>query len=274
MMKIITIGNSVIDYYPDLNQMYPGGSALNVAVFSKRFGAEKSSFIGIIGTDTASEHIEQVLTLEAVDAARLRKVVGPTSRVTIKLDERGDRIIGSWDKGVLSSVSLQLNKEDLEFIQSHDILHLGLNSFLDEELGALSKMLSISYDFSTTRNKDQLQSVCPHLEFAFFSGSDLSVDECKDFAGYVHSLGTKFVIITRGEHGAVLSDSERQYEQSINKAEVKDTLGAGDSFVAMMLTNMLKTTDFSVLLKDSTTIATEVCGSLGAFGHALTLSRS
>lgn len=270
-MKIITIGNAVMDYYKDLNQMYPGGSALNVSVYSKRFGAEKSSFLGIIGTDAEGKHIERVLSQEKVDFTRLRKVVGKTSKVTITLNEDKDRIIGTWDKGVLSSVSIQLNKEDINFIESHDILHVGLNSFLDDELEALSQIISISYDFSTERREEHLNKVCPNLRYAFFSGSDLTINESKDLINYVHQLGTQFVFVTRGDKGAISSNSKSIYEQPIEKVEVKDTLGAGDSFVSMILTNMNHTDDLQEITKQATTVATKICNNLGAFGHVLTL---
>jgi|SRR5690625_818879 len=167
-MKLITIGNSVIDYYPDLDKMYPGGSSLNVSVFSKRFGSKKSAFIGMIGTDEEGKHIEKVLDEEQIDKDRIRKVVGKSSKVTIKLDSDGDRIIDKWDKGVQSLVAIQLNEDDLKYIASYEVLHIGLNSFLDDQLELLSKRISLSYDFSTTRNKEHLQAVCPFLEYAFF----------------------------------------------------------------------------------------------------------
>lgn len=273
-MKIITIGNGVIDYYSDMNKMFPGGSALNVAVFSKRFGVEKSSFIGIIGTDYEGMHIEEVLRRESVDTTRMRKVVGETSKVTIKLDEEKDRIIGTWDKGVQAFVSIQLNEDDYAFIQSHDVLHVGLNSFLDEELESLSQIIALSYDFSTRRDKEHLERICPYLTYAFFSGSDLSQEECKELMEYVHQLGTQYVLITRAEKGAILSDSKTIYEQTIQPTEVKDTLGAGDSFVAMTLATISGSTNLQDVLQQSTNAATQICCSLGAIGHSLTMNQT
>ena len=50
-MKIISVGDNVVDCYRDQQIYYPGGNAVNVAVNCKRFGAEKSSYIGIFGDD-------------------------------------------------------------------------------------------------------------------------------------------------------------------------------------------------------------------------------
>lgn len=267
-MKVITIGNSVIDYYPDLNKMYPGGSSLNVSVFCKRFGAKQSAFIGMIGTDEEGEHIEKVLNKEQINKDRIRKVVGKSSKVTIKQTPDGDRIIDKWDKGVQSLVTIQLNEDDLKYIALYDVLHIGLNSFLDDQLKKLSNRISLSYDFSTTRDQAHLQAVCPYLEYAFFSGSDLSPAECNELIKQVHEYGTKYVIVTRGKYGAILSDFKTIYTETIDEKMVKDTLGAGDSFIAMILTNINQSTNLSNLLKESTAMATETCVNVGAFGHA------
>lgn len=47
------------------------------------------------------------------------------------------------------------------------------------------------------------------------------------------------VIATRGADGAALMTQEGFYEQSPNLVEAKDTMGAGDSFIASFLTSYL-----------------------------------
>lgn len=51
-MKLIAVGDNVVDYYQDQETFYPGGNALNVAVLAKRLGHE-ASYIGIVGNDEA-----------------------------------------------------------------------------------------------------------------------------------------------------------------------------------------------------------------------------
>ncbi|UUZ82028.1 hypothetical protein LJK88_47265 [Paenibacillus sp. P26] len=52
-MKLIGIGDAVVDYYKDQGMIYPGGSVVNVAVAARRNGAEQSAYLGILGTDLA-----------------------------------------------------------------------------------------------------------------------------------------------------------------------------------------------------------------------------
>ncbi|WP_232322309.1 hypothetical protein [Brevibacillus parabrevis] len=61
MMKLIAIGDNVMDYYKDRGEIFPGGNALNVAVLGKRYQADVSSCIGIIGNDQAADHVRQTL---------------------------------------------------------------------------------------------------------------------------------------------------------------------------------------------------------------------
>ncbi|OZU87199.1 hypothetical protein CIL03_18070 [Virgibacillus indicus] len=271
-MKVISIGNSVMDYYQDRKIMYPGGNALNVAVLSKRYGAKKSSYVGILGNDHEGSHIEKALEKEGVDTSRIRKVEGATGKVKIKLDEGGDREFVEWKKGVQELVKMQFTSEDLKYILSHSHLHTSVYSYLDNEIPELSNDISISFDFSTYRKKEYLRSICPYIDFAFFSGSDLSLAACENLIEYVHKLKTKYVVVTRGEHAAILSDSYKIYKQPVTKGEVVDTLGAGDSFISMLLVQFYKTRDLKLAMKMATEAATKTCANNGTFGYGFSVS--
>ena len=55
-VRLLGIGDNVSDQYVHTNTMYPGGQALNVAVFARMQGAE-AGFLGAFGNDAAAEHI-------------------------------------------------------------------------------------------------------------------------------------------------------------------------------------------------------------------------
>ena len=55
-MKLICIGDNVVDCYLDEGVCYPGGDAVNVAVHAKRCGAEKVTYMGVFGNDAEAEH--------------------------------------------------------------------------------------------------------------------------------------------------------------------------------------------------------------------------
>ena len=70
-MKLLGLGDNVMDAYLFRGELYPGGNAANVAVLAKRAGAEKSGYIGVLATDAAGEHFRTVLQTENGDSSRL-----------------------------------------------------------------------------------------------------------------------------------------------------------------------------------------------------------
>lgn len=101
-MKLIAVGDNVVDYYQDQETFYPGGNALNVAVLAKRLGHE-SSYIGIVGNDEAAAHLLNVLKLEQVNADYIRQAHGENGMAIVTLDEQGDRIFVRSNKGGIQS---------------------------------------------------------------------------------------------------------------------------------------------------------------------------
>ncbi|MDF2679159.1 MAG: frlD [Brevibacillus sp.] len=269
-MRVIAIGDNVVDYYKDRGEIYPGGNALNVAVLCKRYNVSVSSYIGIVGNDLAAEHIKRTLQQEHIDTSRIRQAFGPNGEATVSLNEDGDRVfVGSNAGGIQAYMGVRLNKEDLHFIGLHDLLHTSVYSNLEQYLPVLHKQIPISFDFSTRWTETYLQQICPYIHYGFFSGSDLKEDECLELMEQVHQLGTKVVGVTRGGKGAIFSEEGTIYRQSIVETEVVDTLGAGDSFIAMFLTQYHQNRDLAQALQHAAAAAAKTCGHYGAFGYGI-----
>lgn len=268
-MKLIGIGDNVVDYYLDLGQKFPGGNALNVAVLSKRCGMEQCSYMGIVGDDAASRHIVDSLNKEGIDISRMRYVVGPSGEARVSLNEDGDRVfVGSNKGGVQAALTLRLTDDDLAYIRTHDIVHTSIYSNLEHELHKMAGV-PISFDFSTRLEPDYLKQVCPYLTYAFFSGSHLSYGQTLELTEFVGSLGVKVVGITRGGSPAIFSENGRIAEQSIVPTQVVDTLGAGDTFIAAFLTHYLESRDLSGALQAAASAAALTCRHYGAFGYGI-----
>lgn len=272
-MRIIGIGDSVVDIYQDRNEMFPGGNALNVAVLAKQSGAESAAYIGIVGTDIEGDHILDSLSKNLVDASHVRRAVGDSGKAFVDLNKEGDRIFVKSNKGgVQAKLKLNLTVDDYEYIKSNDVVHTSLYSHLDEELPLLKQYLPVSYDFSNHFSVELLERVCPHIQFAFISGSDLTEVELEELFLKIHGLGTPFIIITRGSKGVVMSHNNKRYEQGIVEANVIDTLGAGDSFIAGFLTHHFNGLTIEESLKAAAQIAARTCEVNGAFGHGKQLT--
>lgn len=269
-MKLVGIGDNVVDFYEDQDTFYPGGNALNVAVISKRNGAERNGYIGIIGDDVEAAHVLEVLQQEQVDTTKVRKMYGPNGKAYVALDENGDRVFKGTNKEsrVQSKATLQFTKDDLNYIDEFDVIHTSINSHIEHELQSLS-FKPISFDFSTKSkwSKEYLEKVCPHIQFAIFSGSEMSDEEIDSLIKHVHTLGVKIVIVTRGGNPAICSDGRDRYLQPTIATKVVDTMGAGDSFIAGFITSYFDTQDIRAALKSASISARDTCKIYGAFGY-------
>jgi fructokinase len=102
-------------------------------------------------------------------------------------------------------------------------------------------------------NKELLINLMMQSDFIKFND-----DELYEISGYLnspyHSLeqnivyiakktNTKHICVTKGSHGAVLYYNEKLYYNSGYKIDVVDTVGAGDSFLASLLSRLLMGND-------------------------------
>lgn len=262
------IGDNVVDQYVDQKVYYPGGNALNVAVLARRFGLAEVSYIGLIGNDEEGSHIHSCLLAEGLSDANLRVAVGETGKAKVNIVD-GDRVfIGSNKGGIRKRLMLRMDDNDTDVITRLGYVHSSCFSYLESELPRIRSMSRcISFDFSTGRDRQYIASVCQHISLAFFSASDLNDGETIDFINDMHSLGAKEVCVTQGERGAVYSQSGHLFRQGIKHANLVDTMGAGDAFIAGFLTARIKGQALQEGLNYAATCAAEACGWEGAFGH-------
>jgi fructoselysine 6-kinase len=273
-MKLVTIGDNVVDYYKDKDMIYPGGNALNVAVLSKRYGAETSSYMGIVGNDLPASHVLEALKNEEITISKVRQAVGENGMAVVTLNEEGDRVFLKGNQGgIQKKLSLRLTEEDYEFIQLHDLAHSSCYSYFEHALPELSKYIPISFDFSTNRSKDYLDLVCPYIKKAFFSGNDLDREKCEKLIDTVHAYGVEIVGVTRGSEGALFSRNGIRYTQSIVPVDVVDTLGAGDSFISKFLVEISTHDNMELALAEAAKAAAKTCTIFGAFGYGLSFSK-
>ncbi|XOK58408.1 PfkB family carbohydrate kinase [Paenibacillus elgii] len=270
-MKLIGIGDNVVDYYQDQGLMYPGGNALNVAVAGRRNGAEASAYLGIVGDDAAAEHVVNCLREEGIDHARLRRAYGPNGEAVVALSGDGDRIFVGTNRGtrIQSLLTLRLTQDDLDYINEFDVVHTSVNSDMEHELHRLAHK-ALSFDFSTPKRWDEayLRRICPYLTYAFFSGSDMSPGQIRYLFEEVHRLGVRVAGVTRGAEPAMFSVNGAVYKQPpAAGGAIVDTMGAGDSFIGAFLTSYHEHRDMQEALLQASRSASVTCGHYGAFGY-------
>lgn len=69
-MKVLGLGDNVVDKYENLGIMYPGGNSLNFAVLQKL--GHESSFMGSFGSDEEAAHVLSAIKEIGLDNSHSR----------------------------------------------------------------------------------------------------------------------------------------------------------------------------------------------------------
>lgn len=277
-MKLLGLGDNVMDAYLFRDELYPGGNAANVAVLSKRAGAEQSGYLGVLANDPAGLHFLSVLRAEGVDTARLRQAVGRTACNYITLDESGDRIFsgGNGAETVQNLFRPLITPADRAYAAAFDVVHSSIHSGLDDALPALSRRVDLSMDFSSDGfTHDNVARLGPLLRFAFFSAGGRSPEQAMDFAAFAAGCGVPEVIFTLGLRGACGISNGRSWAVPAEPVEAVDALGAGDGFAAAFLVAFYENGgDAAAAGRAGAHFAAGCCLHHGAIGHPLSISKS
>lgn len=276
-VKVLGFGDNVVDRYDHLKVMYPGGNAANFAVYAKRFGAERSAYMGIFGSDAAGEHVISSLKEEGVEMVKCLQILGEngSSKNTVI---QGDRVfLESNEGGIRGDHRYVLSRFDLEYMRQFDLVHSGNYSFTERELPKMKKAgVTISFDFSDDSTKEYMEQVAPWVDYAFLSCSDMPLERIKEILSWLHSLGPDLVCASRGAEGCIAFDGNTYYEQeAVPVKKMADTMGAGDSLLTAFLVSLLaekkegRMDGIQRCLQKAAAFASEVCAIDGAWGHGV-----
>ncbi|MGN6713840.1 fructoselysine 6-kinase [Anaerocolumna jejuensis] len=236
LIKIAAVGDNCIDVYQNLNQAFPGGNPVNVAVYSVRLGGS-ASYTGVVGEDEYGQLMIKALKEKGVDTSHVRVLQGKTAVTQVELVE-GERVFGEYDEGVLAD--FKLREEDIDFLCSHDIVVSGLWGMIEDDLYKIkAKGTPIAFDFATKFNDPVVVKAISWVDYAFFASDDGDTKENREFLQKMYNKGPKLVIMTLGEQGSIAYDGKSFYQFGIISCDVKDTMGAGDSYIAGFLRGLL-----------------------------------
>lgn len=233
--KVIGIGDNVVDKYLHTGVMYPGGNALNFAVYAKSLGCQ-AAYIGIFGNDPEGDYVSSILKQLDIDTSHCRVMRGENGYACIDIVD-GDRVFLRSNKGGVARLNpIHLSEQDISFIKGFDLIHSSINSHIEPQLPLLrSAGVPVSYDFSNKATEEYCSQVCPYIDYGVISCGSLSEEETAKLIDTLHRHGTPYVIATRGSKGSIFSDGTQLYHHNADPITAKDTLGAGDAFLTAFL---------------------------------------
>jgi len=278
-VSVLGFGDNVVDKYEHIKTMYPGGNAVNFAVFAKQLGAQRSAYMGIFGSDQEAEHVITSLQEEGVELVECRQVIGENGAARVTVEEgTGDRIfLGSNEGGIRGDMLYALDRFTLEYVKQFDLVHSGNYCFTERELPKIKAAgVPISFDFSDDSTDEYLERVAPLVDYAFMSCGELTMEQTRARLEKVAALGPKLVCASRGSEGCIAYDGKNFYEQGIKPVEkLVDTMAAGDSLLTAFLVEYVALEKqgrggpdaIRACLDNAAGFAAHTCGLAGSWGH-------
>lgn len=268
-MKVIGIGDNVVDRYIDRRIMFPGGNSVNFAVYAKQCGV-KSAYLGNIADDPEGHLVKESLISLGVDVSNCPLQEGmATERCDVVLNDGDRQFVGcTYGPGVWTPFTIE--EKHMEYLKGFDLIHCGCYGEMADEIHKLSGIDAMkTYDFSAEeeyRTDEYLEKVCPYIDIALFSAEAMNSDEIDAVMKKAYSLGAKKVLVTMGTKGQLLWDGEKVHKGKVKLIDAVDTMGAGDSFFTAFAIAMLRGLEYPEAFDYAAEFSAKTCLTEGAFG--------
>ncbi len=253
MAKIVCFGEVLWDVFPEYKKI--GGAPLNVALRSASFNNDVI-MISAVGNDELGNKLINFLLENNlnIDCIQVNDSVG-TGVVNVILNDKGSATYeikhpSAWDKITITEASLDAVKASDAFVFGSLITRDDVSRETLYKLIELANYKVFDLNLRPPHySKEVLINLMNKADFIKFND-----DELYEVSGYMdskyHSLeqnlnyiaeitNTKHVCVTKGEHGAVLLYNGKLYYNSGYQIKVKNTVGAGDSFLGSLISQLL-----------------------------------
>ncbi|WP_115448904.1 aminoimidazole riboside kinase [Escherichia coli] len=261
--KVWVLGDAVVDLLPESDGRLlpcPGGAPANVAVGIARLGGT-SGFIGRVGDDPFGALMQRTLLTEGVDITYLKQDEWHrTSTVLVDLNDQGER---SFTFMVRPSADLFLETTDLPCWRHGEWLHLCSIALSAEpsRTSAFTAMTEIrnaggfvSFDPNIREDlwqDEHLLRLCLRQALQLADVVKLSEEEWRlisgktqndrDICALAKEYEIAMLLVTKGAEGVVVCYRGQVHHFAGMSVDCVDSTGAGDAFVAGLLTGLSST---------------------------------
>lgn len=252
-LKAVAYGEVLWDVFA--NEKKIGGAPLNVALRMKTLGCEVA-MISCVGNDEDGEAIiSHVKSLGLETDTIVRAADFPTGLVQVTLSERGSASYeisypSAWDKIVLNDLARSsVSDADVliygSLVCRDEVSRLALEELLQAEIFKVFDVNLRKPHYSY----QMLEQLMHSADFIKFNDEELleitaamkspfnTLEENMMFIA--EKTNVTAMCVTRGKHGALLMWKGQLFENAGYPVEVADTVGAGDSFLAALITTLL-----------------------------------
>ena len=263
-MRIVALGTSCVDVYPQKETVTPGGEALNIAAHLSVRPDCDAYLMGAVGQDDYAESIRGSLRHYRANTDRLVTLPGDTAHHIIRIDESGDRYFeeGAWHGGV--SMDFRFADTDRTLIRSADAVITTLWEPNLRELVELRRESGflIAVDFNEQLDLADWDDVLPEIDVAFSGAGATMIDEFERRS----ESGETMYVVTLGPAGSVAFTSGERFDcEAVLMEEVVDTTGCGDCYQGTFLAEYANHRNIRRAMKAASAAAAQVTGYVGGF---------
>jgi fructokinase len=256
-LKAVCFGEILWDIFPDKERI--GGAPLNVASRLRASGIE-TDIISRVGNDQKGQDLLSYLETNKIGTKFITSDLRyPTGMVNVTLNAAGSATYdiaypSAWDK-------IEFDVEMTKALAQADVFIFGSLVCRDEiSRKTLLQLLPHSHFKVFDLNlrpphyeKDLLVELMESADFIKFNDEELleiahlldspynSLEQNLEFIS--EKTNSKQICVTKGSKGAVLLMHYKLFYNSGYPVKVKDTVGAGDSFLASLISKLLKKED-------------------------------
>lgn len=255
---ILCCGEALIDMLPRVTEggeaafaPYVGGAVFNTAIALGRLGAPVSFFSGV-STDLFGCQLREALAASGVDLTRVRFCDRPTTLAFVHL-VGGQASYAFYDENTAGRMLTEADLPNLD--ATIEALHFSCISLIAEPCGSAYEalmrrehaarvtMLDPNIRRGFIRDRDshlaRMRRMIAMADIVKLSDEDLDwfgdAGDPDAIAARWLDAGPKLVVLTRGERGAVGYARQYRVERPARPVIVADTVGAGDTFNAGLL---------------------------------------
>jgi fructokinase len=279
---ILSVGEILFDIFPTGRRL--GGAPFNFAYHLHRLDGPVR-FLSRIGKDREGREILDFLGARQFPVRDLQlDTEYPTGRVMVTLDERGtpqfDILPGVAYDFIASTPSIErFVAEDCRLIYFGSLIQRTPQAArtVHRILHRRSPQTKCLFDVNLRPgcfDAEGLDDSLHETDILKLNDEELTIlasinafsgDTAAQVAAIMARFNIEAVALTRAEHGSCLFTGDERHDiQPDREIQIKDTVGAGDAFAAMLAIGYMRNWPADRILASANRLASDVCGIEGA----------
>lgn len=279
-LNVVSFGEVLFDVFGEEKKI--GGAPLNLALRTASFGFPVAVISAVGNDEDGSVIFDYIKNNQLITEGITKTYDYDTGIVQVTLNERGSasyeiKFPSAWDY-------IEVNEETNSIIKKADIFFYGSlacrNSVSKKTLFSLlesNQSMFKVFDVNLRKpfyNTELLESLMCKADFIKFNDEEIleiagelgfESDDLEENIRFISKrTNTPSICVTLGKHGSILLWDGKVYSHPGYPVKVSDTVGAGDSFLASLISKLLSNKDPDDAMDFASAVGAIVASKAGA----------